>query len=204
LVLGTGNRKKAAELVELLPGVPFEVRTLADFADPLSIDEAGSTFAANAVLKATRQAAHLQQWVLGDDSGLMVDALDGGPGIFSARYARLNATDADNRRKLLEELADVEPDRRTAQFVCHLALADPSGKLAAESTGRCHGRIRREEAGSGGFGYDPLFEIVEYHRTFGQLGPAAKSCLSHRARAVYALVPQLIELVARGGGGTGG
>ncbi|MEX0979418.1 MAG: non-canonical purine NTP pyrophosphatase, partial [Pirellulales bacterium] len=112
VVLGTGNRKKAAELVELLPGVPFEVRTLADFDDPLAIDEVGSTFAENAVLKATRQAAHLHQWVLGDDSGLVVDALDGGPGIFSARFAGPHATDADNRRKLLEQLADVEPQRR--------------------------------------------------------------------------------------------
>jgi XTP/dITP diphosphohydrolase len=199
LVLGTGNRKKAAELIEVVPGAPFEVRTLADFDHPLLIDEVGSTFAANAVLKATRQAAHLQHWVLGDDSGLVVDALDGGPGIFSARFAGPHATDADNRRKLLEQLAKVAPHRRTAHFVCHLALADPSGTLVAESSGRCHGRIRCEESGSGGFGYDPLFEVIEYHRTFGQLGPAAKSCLSHRARAVYSLLPRLIELVARGG-----
>ncbi|MEX0977629.1 MAG: non-canonical purine NTP pyrophosphatase, partial [Pirellulales bacterium] len=132
------------------------------------------------------------------------DALDGGPGIFSARFAGPQATDADNRRKLLEQLADVEPRRRTAHFVCHLALADPSGTLVAESSSRCHGRIRREESGSGGFGYDPLFEVIEYHRTFGQLGPAAKSCFSHRARAVYLLLPRMIELVARGRGGAGG
>jgi XTP/dITP diphosphohydrolase len=194
IVLGTANRKKAAELVELMPP-QFELLTLADIENPLEIDESGGTFAENAALKATRQAAHLHEWVLGDDSGLTVDALDGAPGLFSARFAGPNCTDADNRRKLLEQLAHVERERRTACFVCHLALADPDGKLVAESSGRCRGRIRALEAGSGGFGYDPLFEVVEYHRTFGELGPAAKSCLTHRARAVQAIVPLFVELV---------
>jgi XTP/dITP diphosphohydrolase len=194
LILGTHNRKKAGELVELLDGARFDVATLADVPDAIEIHESGSTFAENARLKATQQAAHLQQWVLADDSGLVVDALGGAPGVHSARYAGPAATDADNRQKLLAALAKVSADQRGAHFECHLVLADPSGKIVAETTGRCHGRIRREEAGSGGFGYDPLFEIIEYHRTFAELGAAAKNCLSHRARAMAALMPQLINL----------
>ncbi len=204
LVFGTGNRKKAAELADLLGPLHFDLKTLADFSAPLAIDEAGDSFADNAALKATLQAAHLGCWVLGDDSGLVVDALHGAPGILSARFAGPGATDADNREKLLAELEAVEPARRTAHFVCHLALADPAGTLRLESSGRCQGRIRLEASGSGGFGYDPLFEVVEYHRTFGQLSAAVKSCLSHRARAMHALVPRLVALIEAGEWGTRG
>jgi XTP/dITP diphosphohydrolase len=199
LVFGTHNRKKAAELVDLLVGLGVELRTLADFPDAIEIEESASSFAENAAIKATRQAAHLGRWVLADDSGLVVDALGGAPGIYSARYAGEHATDADNRRKLLAQLAQVaQPERRTAYFACHLALADPRGSVRAEASGRCHGRIRHADAGSGGFGYDPLFEIVEYHRTFGELGAAVKACISHRARAMAAIVPRIAELLESG------
>lgn len=198
LVFGTGNRKKAAELADLLTPLPLALKTLADFERPLAVDEVGQSFAENAALKATRQAIHLHAWVLGDDSGLVVDALQGAPGIYSARFAGPTASDEDNRRKLLAELAGLGLPRRTARFECHLALADPSGNVRAVSEGRCQGRIRLEESGSGGFGYDPLFEIVEYHRTFGELSPAVKSCLSHRARAMHALAPQIATLIAAG------
>jgi XTP/dITP diphosphohydrolase len=195
LVFGTGNRKKAGELADLLAPTGIELKTLADFAAPLDVDETGQSFAENAALKATQQAKHLGQWVLADDSGLVVDALKGEPGIYSARYAGANATDADNRRKLLAALDGVTEARRGAHFVCHLALADPTGTVRAEATGKCHGRIRNEEAGSGGFGYDPLFEIVEYHRTFGELSAVTKAVLSHRARAMYLILPQLVRLL---------
>ncbi len=199
LVFGTGNRKKAGELADLLAPLGIELKTLADFEAPLDIDESGQTFAENARLKASQQAKYLKQWVLADDSGLVVDALGGAPGVQSARYAGPSATDADNRRKLLTELANKDPARRSAHFACHLALADPTGAVRAEATGKCHGRIRTEEAGGGGFGYDPLFEIVEYHRTFGELGSATKSVLSHRARAMYAILPELVRLISEGG-----
>lgn len=195
LVFGTGNRKKAAELVDLLAPAGIQLKTLADFPAPLEVAETGATFADNARLKAAEQAKHLGAWVLADDSGLAVDALGGRPGVHSARYAGQQATDADNRRKLLEELAGVPLERRTAHFVCHLALAGPTGAIRAEATGRCHGLIRTAEAGSGGFGYDPLFEIREYHRTFGELGPATKAVLSHRARAMHAILPELTRLL---------
>ena len=195
LVFGTGNRKKAKELVDLLRPTGIELMTLADFDDPLDVEESGSTFAENAALKATQQAKHLHHWVLADDSGLAVDALKGAPGVYSARYAGPTATDSDNRQKLLAELAGVPPERRGAHFVCHLVLVDPEGNIQAETTGRCHGRIRSEEAGSGGFGYDPLFEVREYHRTFGELAPETKSVLSHRARAMSAILPRLVALL---------
>lgn len=204
IVFGTANRKKAVELVELLAPGGWQLKTLADFDAPLPVDETGQSFAENAALKATRQAVHLKAWVLGDDSGLCVDALKGGPGIYSARFAGPDATDADNRRKLLDALAKVPAERRGAHFVCHLVLADPTGNVRAEAVGRCHGRILQAESGTGGFGYDPLFEIVEYHRTFGQLSPAVKSVLSHRARAMGLLIPQLESLAAAGAWGDRG
>lgn len=198
LVLGTGNRKKAVELVELVRPLGLEVRTLADFPEAIAVAETGATFAANALLKASEQARHLGQWVLADDSGLMVDALGGEPGVQSARFSGPGATDASNNRLLLERLEQVPLERRGAAFVCHMALADPSGTLRAESEGRCRGRILVAPRGVQGFGYDPLFEVVEYHRTFAELGLTVKECISHRARASRQMVPHLARLLAAG------
>jgi XTP/dITP diphosphohydrolase len=199
LVLGTANRKKGQELAHLLAPVGLELRTLADFPAALDVSEDGETFAANAVLKACQQARHLRQWVLADDSGLAVDALGGAPGVLSARYSDPGASDARNNEKLLAELAGRPPAQRGAQFVCHICVADPAGAIVAESHASCRGRILFSPRGSGGFGYDPLFEIVEYHRSFGELSPRVKSQFSHRARAAVALIPRLVELVDSGG-----
>lgn len=198
LVVGSGNRKKALELAALLEPIGVPLETLADVKDPLEVDETGDSFAENARLKAVEQAVHLHRWVLADDSGIVVDALGGAPGIYSARYAGPNATDEDNRQRLLKELEKVDTERRGARFVCHLVLADPQGQVVAECEEHCTGRVRREAVGSGGFGYDPLFEIVEYHRTFGELAPVVKSCLSHRARAMRTLLPVIQRLVESG------
>lgn len=195
LVLGTGNRKKRREMETLLASVGVRLRTLADFPEAISVEEDGDSFAANARLKAVGQARHLGQWVLAEDSGLMVDALDGAPGIYSARFSGPEATDVSNNQLLLEKLADVPPQRRTARYVCHMTLADPSGTVRAESEAACRGRILHEPRGTTGFGYDPLFEVVEYHRSFAELGDRVKAALSHRARAARLLVPQLIRLV---------
>jgi XTP/dITP diphosphohydrolase len=198
LVLGTGNRKKGLELVELLAPLGLRLETLADHPPALVVDENGDSFAANARLKATGQARHLGRWVLGEDSGLAVDALGGAPGIHSARYSGPQASDEANNRHLLAQLGDTPLERRTAHYVCHITISDPAGNVRAESEATCQGRIRREPAGSGGFGYDPLFEIVEYHRTFGELGPAVKSILSHRARAVAQILAPLMQLAGSG------
>jgi len=198
LVLGTANRKKGRELAELLRDVELELRMLADFPDAIDVVETGTTFAENARLKATRQARHLGRWVLGEDSGLMVDALDGAPGVFSARYSGPNATDESNNRLLVDELGQTPLEKRTARYACHLTLCDPSGAIRAESEGFCSGRILFEPQGTHGFGYDPLFEVVAYRRSFGVLGPEVKARLSHRGRAVRQLIPALVTLIDSG------
>ena len=194
LVLGTTNKDKGRELAELLAPHGLRIQTLGDFADTLDVVEDGDTFAANAGKKAREQARHLKQWVLADDSGLEVDALDGAPGIYSARYSGAEATNESNNAKLLEELGELPRGKRGARYYCHVSLADPKGEIRAESSGICRGIIRAEPAGMNGFGYDPLFEVAEYHRTFGELGGRVKSALSHRARALRAILPQLIAL----------
>lgn len=192
--LGTGNNKKAAELIDLLGTVGVPWRSLADFPDAPQIVEDGATFAENAEKKAAGLALALGAWVLGEDSGLAVAALDGRPGVYSARFAGPNATDDENNRKLLSELGGVAETDRTAYYACAIAVSDPAGVVHARAEGRCHGRITTEPRGSGGFGYDPLFLLPEYHKTFGELGNRVKRHLSHRARAVGALIPQLIKL----------
>lgn len=189
LVIGTHNRKKGQELAEMLAPWGIAVATLDDVAGAIEVVEDGDTFAANAALKATQLARHLERWVLADDSGLAVDALNGAPGVYSARFAGSDATDEDNNRLLLHRLADTPLEKRTAHYVCHVTLADPGGMIRAESDDVCHGRIRFEPAGTNGFGYDPLFEVVEYHRTFGELGPSVKRAISHRSRAMRAILP---------------
>jgi XTP/dITP diphosphohydrolase len=199
LLIGTGNRGKGQELTELLEPWGFQVQTLLDLdCDPLEVIEDGESFAANSHKKAIEQARHLGRWVLADDSGIEVAALQGAPGIYSARYAGGQATDAENNAKLLADLGDLPASQRAARYVCHVAVADPTGQLRAESAAYCHGTIRTEPVGTNGFGYDPLFEIREYHRTFGELGPAVKRAISHRARALRAIVPQLVALVDGG------
>ena len=198
LVIGTANRKKGLEMAELVRPLGVEVLTLADFPPAAEVTETGDTFAANAAIKATEQARRLGEWVLADDSGLCVHALDGRPGVYSARYAGPSANDEDNNRRLLEELGDIPLDRRTAHYVCHATLADPTGLVRAESEDYCYGRILFGRQGLGGFGYDPLFEIIEYHRTFGELSPEVKACLSHRARAIRRLLPAIGRVLGLG------
>jgi XTP/dITP diphosphohydrolase len=195
LVIGSRNRKKAAEIIELLAPRGIQAVTLDDLPAAIDVAEEGDTFAANAASKASRQAQHLRRWVLADDSGLEVDALAGAPGVYSARFAGPGATDAANNHRLLEVLGDTPLEKRSARYVCHVSLSDPSGSIRAESHEFCRGRIRCQPAGTNGFGYDPLFEIIEYHRTFGELGPHVKRALSHRARALRAILPNVVRLL---------
>jgi len=198
LILGTRNRKKLVELAELFEPHGIHVKALDEFPQAIEVEESGDTFAANAALKATVQARHLKQWVLGEDSGLCVDALGGAPDVRSARFSGNGATDATNNALLLAKLEGVPLEKRTAHYVCHATLSDPSGEIRAESEDYCRGRILRAESGRGGFGYDPLFEVVEYHQTFGELNPAVKWVVSHRARAIRAMVRQILALVRDG------
>ncbi len=197
LVLGTNNVKKRAELMRLLQSDPIEVRSLSDFAAVPEAEETGSTFAENAAIKATFYAQQLQQWVLAEDSGLSVAALGGEPGVYSARFSGENATDASNNELLLERLQGIPQDKRNAWYTCHIALADSRGQIRACAEAECHGVILDKQCGDAGFGYDPLFQIPEYKRTFGELGDDVKSILSHRGRAYRKFLPQLLAVARR-------
>jgi XTP/dITP diphosphohydrolase len=189
LVVGTRNRKKREEILEILGDLDLDLRDLTSWPDTPDVEEDGQTFADNARKKAIELSCHLHHWVLGEDSGLVVPALNGRPGVYSARYAGTHGDDAANNARLLAELAPLPDDRRTAYYVCTVALADPDGNIRAVVEGHCHGVITHEARGSGGFGYDPLFLIPEYHQTFGELSSRVKHALSHRARALAQLRP---------------
>ncbi len=195
LILGTHNQKKCGELRLLLEPLDVELLSLADCEDSLEVEETGETFLDNARLKASLQARHLRQWTIGEDSGLCVPLLNGEPGVRSARYSDPGATDERNNEKLLAELASAQEEQRKAFYVCTIALADPTGEIVIEQEGRCWGRILSEPKGKGGFGYDPLFEIPEYHLTFAELGSTVKSVLSHRARALQKFIRDLKRLI---------
>ena len=195
LVLGTRNAKKRQELVEILADLPIEVRDLSAWPNAPEIDEDGKTFEENASKKARETARALKEWVIAEDSGLVVPALNGRPGVYSARYAGKQGEDEANNARLLAELAPLPDDRRAAYYVCVAALADPLGEIKAVTEGRCHGVITRDYRGTGGFGYDPLFLIPEYHRTFGELSARVKHALSHRARALAQMRPALRRFV---------
>jgi XTP/dITP diphosphohydrolase len=196
LVVGSRNRKKREEIVEILGELPLDIRDLTQWPDAPEVVEDGMTFEENARKKASELATHLHQWVLGEDSGLVVPALNGRPGVHSARYAGKQGEDAANNTRLLAELAPLPDDRLAAYYVCMAALANPRGEVEAVTEGRCHGVITKELRGTCGFGYDPLFLIPEYHRTFGELSSRAKHALSHRARALEKLRPALRSLLA--------
>ncbi len=201
LVLGTTNAGKLHELEELLAPVGIPCRSLAGEPRAVEVEETGASFAENAVLKAAAQARAIGAWVLAEDSGLVVDALGGAPGIYSARFSGAGATDLSNNALLLERLASHGGAARAAHYACHAALADPTGTIVATSSGTCGGLIASAPSGTGGFGYDPLFVVPEYHRTFGDLPPVVKAVISHRARALRAMLPTLVRHLARAGSG---
>ena len=195
LVLGTRNRKKREEIAEILGDLGLELADLHRWPDLPEVVEDGLTFDANARKKATETAVAVREWTLAEDSGLVVPALKGRPGVYSARYAGKQGDDEANNERLLAELAPFADDQRAAYYVCTAALANPQGEVLAVVEGRCHGLLLRERRGTGGFGYDPLFLIPEYHRTFGELSPVVKHALSHRARALAQLRPALRRML---------
>ena len=199
IVLGTHNQKKGIELDELLRPHGLVVRTLRDFDDPIHVVEDGDTFGENAAKKACQQAEHVNCWVIGEDSGLCVDALDGAPGIYSARFSGPDANDESNNQQLLEKLSGTPKEKRGAHYHCHVVVSDPMGNVRAEASSQCHGRILVKPLGTSGFGYDPLFFIPEYHQTFAQLGSTVKAVLSHRSRAMRQILPELPRLLADAG-----
>jgi XTP/dITP diphosphohydrolase len=195
LVVATRNRKKKQEILEILGDLPVELQDLSAHPQAPEVIEDGTTFEANARKKAVETALAVKQWVLAEDSGLVVPALGGRPGVHSARYAGKQGDDAANNARLLAELAPLPDERRAAYYVCFAVVADAAGDVKASAEGRCHGVILKDYRGQGGFGYDPLFLIPEYHQTFGELSPRVKHALSHRARALEQLRPMLRQLL---------
>ena len=192
LVIASGNAGKIREFATLLAGLELEVRPQPE---GLEVEETGSSFAANARIKAEAVARATGCWALADDSGLAVDALDGAPGVFSARYA---PSDAERIARLLRELEALAAagGERSARFTAALAVADPSGAIRLEVEGHCPGEILEAPRGSGGFGYDPVFYVPEAGLSFAEMDKATKGRIGHRGRAFALLEPALRTLLA--------
>lgn len=186
VVIATKNRGKAREFEDMFRIRGYEVLTLLDYPEIADIEETGSTFEENAIIKAEAVSKTLNKLVISDDSGLMIDALEGRPGIFSARYAGEQKDDQANINKVLEELSGTPFNKRTARFYCALALAVPGQKTVTVS-GTCEGRILEERRGSNGFGYDPIFFVDEKGLSMAELSAEEKNQISHRAGAIQKL-----------------
>lgn len=186
VVVATGNPGKLSEMQAHLDGLDWCLELKP--AD-LEVDETGTTFIANARIKASEVAKATGKWAIADDSGLQVDALQGAPGIYSARYAD---TDQARIKRLLNELQQVQD--RGAQFVCALAIARPDGTIALETEGVCRGEILTAPKGNGGFGYDPIFYVPEVGQTFAEMPAEQKDAVSHRGIAFQQIMPQLRQL----------
>ncbi|MBC2054965.1 XTP/dITP diphosphatase [Listeria booriae] len=196
LVIATNNSGKAKEFEKLFGAHGIEILTLADFKEIGEIEETGTTFAENAALKAETVAQKINQVVIGDDSGLIVDALNGAPGVYSARYAGNQHNDADNNEKLLKELTDVPASARQARFHCTLAVAFP-GEETQFFTGECEGSILAAPQGENGFGYDPLFYLASFDKSMAEIPPEEKNKISHRAKALEKVAKNIDQLIEK-------
>jgi len=194
LLVATNNAGKLRELRQIMAGLPIKLVGPSDLGIHLDVVENGTNFEQNAVIKARAYAEASGLPALADDSGLEVDALDGRPGIMSARYAGADASDEDRRQKLLQEMADVPPERRNARFRCVVALVWGGQVYTAEGT--VEGRITTEERGSGGFGYDPIFLLPDQGKTMAELSPEEKNAISHRGKAARKMRALLQRLLA--------
>ncbi|MBR3691937.1 MAG: XTP/dITP diphosphatase [Clostridia bacterium] len=183
MILASNNAHKAAELSAILSGLGVETLTLRESGYHSDPEETGTTFAENAYIKAKSLFDISGEAVIADDSGLMVDALGGAPGVYSARYAGEGANDAENNKKLLKNLENTPDGERGAAFVSSICAILPDGRVL-RAEGRCPGVILREAAGENGFGYDPLFYMPELHKTFAEMSEEEKNAVSHRARAL--------------------
>lgn len=202
LLVATTNPGKFAEVKDFLRQLPLEVLSLSDLATWPKIIEDGATFEENALKKARALAEYSGYLTLADDSGLEVDALNGAPGIYSARYCGEEGNDKKNNEKLMHELREISEEKRTGRFVCALALCAPKSHGMKEWTVRdsCEGRISFELKGENGFGYDPLFFYPSLGKTFGEIDRAIKATVSHRGKALKKLaemLPSLVDLNAK-------
>lgn len=199
LVIATKNAAKIAEIRDKFSGIPgLELLSPAEFADTPEVIEDGATFTENAFKKARAVAVHTKLAALADDSGLVIDALDGRPGIYSARYGGEKAADPERCMNILAEMADVPEEKRTARFVCVIAIVNPNG-TEFSTEGVCEGVIARQMKGDHGFGYDPIFFLPERGVTMAELPLKEKNRISHRARALAAAGEELMHAIKKGG-----
>lgn len=194
LLIATRNQKKKKELQEILSGYNVQLLSLDEIPALPEVEEDGLTFEENAIKKALTTAQQSKLLTLADDSGLVVDALQGAPGVLSARYAGPEANDDKNNQKLLQAMQHVVDEQRTARFVCVIALASPQGEVKTVM-GSCEGKIARFLYGEGGFGYDPLFIPAGFDKSFAELSPATKNRISHRGIAINKIKPLLDEFL---------
>lgn len=190
IIIATKNNHKLDEMLSILKDVKINFKSLKDYPNIAEIKEDGKTFEENAIKKAVETAAISRLWTLGDDSGLVVDALNGAPGIFSSRYAN---TTEERIERVLKEMKDVPNEKRSARFVCCAVLSDPNGKYIIEK-GICEGRILYGQRGNCGFGYDPIFYIENAMKSMAELSMNEKNIISHRGLAFAKLKPYLICL----------
>jgi len=193
IVIGTHNYKKKEEIRDILNGIPVRLLDLEDFENPPDIIEDGVTFEENAIKKALELAGFCQMYVMADDSGLEVDALDKRPGVLSSRYCGEDTGYEEKCLRLLEELKGVPFEKRTARFRCAIALAEPD-RLQFVVKASCEGIISNEPKGNNGFGYDPIFYVPEHEHTMAELGSEVKNRISHRALALHLFNERLKEL----------
>ncbi len=189
IVAATNNKNKLREFIEILAPLGYKVISLAELELDIEVEETGETFEENSLLKAKAIMEATGMAALADDSGLMVDALNGEPGVYSARYCE--GSDSDRVSFLLEKMKDVPDEKRTARFVSAITLCYPDGDVV-KATGTCEGIITREPKGKNGFGYDPVFFVECYGKTMAEITPEQKNRISHRGNALFELQKQLI------------
>jgi XTP/dITP diphosphohydrolase len=192
LVVATNNPGKILEIREILKSLPCDVLPVSVFDPEFYVKEDGTTYAENAVKKAKQAASYTNHIAIADDSGLEVDALDGAPGIYSARFGGAHLSQAEKNALLLHKLTGVT--KRTARFRCVIAVVSPEGRIET-AEGICEGLIGTEERGTGGFGFDPVFIVPKYRQTMAELEPRVKNTISHRARALRKLPPIVVPLL---------
>ncbi|MBO0960164.1 XTP/dITP diphosphatase [Neobacillus sp. MM2021_6] len=198
VIIATKNPGKAREFEQIFSSRGIQVRTLLDYPEIPDVEETGTSFEENAILKAESVSKKLNKMVIGDDSGLIVDALDGRPGIYSARYAGEPKNDQNNTDKVLSELQGVPKSERSARFYCALAISI-QGQETRTVAGTCEGRILEERCGSNGFGYDPVFYVPEKGRSMAELSADEKNSISHRANALKKL-DVILDSILEGAG----
>jgi XTP/dITP diphosphohydrolase len=193
LLIASGNKGKLREFEHLLRPLQVALPPLSDFTHVTEPAETGTTFAANAELKASYYAVQTGEWSIADDSGLEIDLLDGRPGVLSARYGGINTPYSQKMQLVLNELSEARKDARGAQFVSVIALADPSGQIRFTAEGICRGSIADAPRGDNGFGYDPIFEPIGFDRTFGEMSDVEKRFLSHRGKASIEFIRKMSD-----------